>query len=747
MGSVIRVEQSGTEVIRMTGLPSLHRYTHLTQYPGCQFMLTVLRLLSLPGLLVLWMVAVPLVPAGAQESVDTIPGLVSVLEDPVKRQQLIDRLNALTANGDVAIGQETASGISSLDQRMKNLLATLDDGTQLTGWIIDEVSRPDFAPGFFRIAGQAGLALGAGILAWLVVLGLTIAPRKRLQEDEGATMMERLADAGSRLLLAMAPVIGFLLVTWLATFVLVPDALAMAVIVTAATIVGLYAMAVTLVRVILSPLRPAIRLLPVADREAAYLVVWFNRTWAVALAGFLATDLLATMGAPEASVGSLVRGVGLILAVMAIVVILQNRVVVAAWIGGGADGRTNFMRSRLGDVWHVVAILAVAITFTVWVFEARSGATFILHGLAFTLLAGLAGALASTLARRALSRLFRIGADLRERFPDLERRSNRYLYLVGAFANVLIWTIAIVTALESWGVEATRIFLSPEGLDLLGRLIAVIVIVVIAVLIWEVGDGVIANQLRRSHGEGANPRVLTLLPLARNILIVVIGSVAVMTILGELGLDITPLLAGAGVVGLAIGFGAQSLIKDIITGTFILFENQFTVGDWIEIGGKMGGVESVTVRTVQLRDLSGYVHTIPFGDISSVTNMMRDFGYAVIDIGVAYQENTDKVIDVVRRIDEEARGDDTLNERLAGELEVLGVNDLGDSAVTLRFRIRTLAGYQWGVRREYLRRLKLGFDEAGIEIPYPHMTVYFGEIREGRTSPAYVRLDAASGEA
>ena len=706
-------------------------------------MLSVLRHLPLPGLFALWMIALPLAPAAAQEAVDTIPELVSVLEDPVKRQQLIDRLNALTSNGDEATGQESVSAISGLDQRMKDLLANLDDGRQLARWIIDSVSRQDFGSGFFRISGQAGLALAAGILAWLAVLGLTAAPRKRLQEDEGGSVMERLIDAGSRFLLGTAPVMGFLLVTWLATFVLTPDAVAMAVIFTAATIAGLYAIAVVLVRVVLSPLRPAIRLLPIADREAAYLVVWFNRFWGVGLAGFLATDLLRTMGAPEASVGSLVRVVGLVLAIMAIVVILQNRAGVAAWIGGGTNGRTHFMRSRFGDVWHVVATLAVAITFTVWAFEARSGTVFILHGLAFTFLAGLAGALASTLARRSLSRLFRIGADLRERFPDLERRSNRYLYLVGALTNVVIWTVAIIAALEGWGVEATHIFLSSEGLDLLGRLIAIIVIVVIAVLAWEVGDGVIANQLRRSHGEGANPRALTLLPLARNILVVVIGSVAVMTILGELGLDITPLLAGAGVVGLAIGFGAQSLIKDIITGTFILFENQFTVGDWIEAGGKMGGVESVTVRTVQLRDLSGYVHTIPFGDISSVTNMMRDFGYAVIDIGVAYQENTDKVIDVVRRIDEEARADDTLNERLAGDLEVLGVNDLGDSSVTLRFRIRTLAGYQWGVRREYLRRLKLGFDEAGIEIPYPHMTLYFGEVRGGRTSPAYVRLDSA----
>ena len=702
-----------------------------------------LRRLLLPGLFALWMSTLPLAPAFAQDSIETVPELVSILEDPLKRQQLIDRLNALTSPGDGVAAEGDVSGTTGIDQKIGDLLADLDDGRQLTNWIIDGVSREEFGSALSQVAGQVGVALAAGILAWLAVLALTTALRKRLQEDDGSGILECLIGAGSRFLLGIVPIIAFLLATWLATFVLTPVDVAMTIIVIAATVSSLYASAVVLVRVILSPLRPAVRLLPIADRQAAYLVVWFNRFWAVGLAAFLATDLLVTLGAPEASIGSVLRIAGLFLAIMAVVVILQNRAGVAAWIGGGIDGRSHSLRSHLGDIWHVAAIVAVAIAFTVWVFEARSGASLILQGLAVTGLAGLAGALACTLARRALSRLFRIGADLRERFPDLERRSNRYLHLVRIFINGVIWTAVVITVLESWGVEAAHILLSSWGLDLLGRLTAIIVIIVIAVLAWEVGDGVIANQLRRSHGEGANPRVLTLLPLARNILVVVIATVAMMTILGELGLDITPLLAGAGVVGLAIGFGAQSLIRDIITGTFILFENQFMVGDWIEVGGKMGGVESVTVRTVQLRDLSGYVHTIPFGDISSVTNMMRDFGYAVIDIGVAYQENTDKVVDVVRRIDEEARSDDELNEQLAGDLEVLGVNDLGDSSVTLRFRIRTQAGQQWKVRREYLRRLKLGFDEAGIEIPYPHMTVYFGEIRGGGTSPAYVRLDSA----
>jgi small conductance mechanosensitive channel len=136
------------------------------------------------------------------------------------------------------------------------------------------------------------------------------------------------------------------------------------------------------------------------------------------------------------------------------------------------------------------------------------------------------------------------------------------------------------------------------------------------------------------------------------------------------------------------------------------------------------------------------VHIVPFGEVAAVTNMTRDYGYALIDVGVAYQENTDHVLEVIKEVDKEARRDEALAERLVGELEVMGVHALDASAVTLRVRIKTLAGHQWAVRREYFRRIKIEFDRVGIEIPFPHMTVYFGEMRGGRTPPAHLRIDA-----
>jgi small conductance mechanosensitive channel len=200
-------------------------------------------------------------------------------------------------------------------------------------------------------------------------------------------------------------------------------------------------------------------------------------------------------------------------------------------------------------------------------------------------------------------------------------------------------------------------------------------------------------------------------------------------------------------VGLAIGFGAQALVKDVITGVFILLEDAIAVGDWVEVGGVMGGVESMSIRSVKLRDLNGVVHVVPFGDIASVTNMNREFGYALMDIGVAYREDVDEVIEVLKEIGAEIREDETVGPQILEDMEVFGLNNLLDSAVEIRVRMKTKPLRQWSVRREFLRRTKKRFDELGIEIPYPHQTLYFGVDKEGNAPAAHVRFEESAEKA
>ena len=217
---------------------------------------------------------------------------------------------------------------------------------------------------------------------------------------------------------------------------------------------------------------------------------------------------------------------------------------------------------------------------------------------------------------------------------------------------------------------------------------------------------------------------------------VVVSLIAGMLVLGELGVSVAPILGAAGVVGLAVGFGAQSLVKDYFTGFFLLLENQIRQGDVVQLGSHSGLVEEVTLRFVQLRDYDGNVHYVPNGHITTVINMSRGFSQAVMDIGVAYREDVDEVMAVMRRVGEEMRADEAFGPRILDALEIAGVDRWADSAVVIRCRFRTQPLEQWGVRREYLRRLKAAFDAEGIEIPYPHLTVYAGADRAGK-APAF----------
>lgn len=230
----------------------------------------------------------------------------------------------------------------------------------------------------------------------------------------------------------------------------------------------------------------------------------------------------------------------------------------------------------------------------------------------------------------------------------------------------------------------------------------------------------------------AAQRVRTLTNVLRTIVVGLIWFVATLTVLGQIGVNIGPILAGAGVVGLAVGFGAQNLVRDLVSGFFLILENQVRVGDVAIINGTGGLVEAITFRTIVLRDLSAVVHVFPNGSINTLSNVSKDWSAYVMDVGVAYKEDTDRVVEVMRRVGAELRGDSKFGAAMIDDIEVFGVDQFADSAVIIKGRLKTMPLQQWNVGREYRRRLKKAFDAAGIEIPFPHRTLYMGEA-----SPAF----------
>jgi small conductance mechanosensitive channel len=269
--------------------------------------------------------------------------------------------------------------------------------------------------------------------------------------------------------------------------------------------------------------------------------------------------------------------------------------------------------------------------------------------------------------------------------------------------------------------------------------VRILVILVLALLSTKVISFITGRIEKAVEDEDPNTlserekRAATLGKIIRHTWFVLIMVVAVMMILNEAGINIGPMLAGAGIAGLAIGFGAQTLVKDVINGFFMLLENNFRVGDVLRVGGVAGLVESMSLRVTVLRDLEGNVHVIPNGSIDVVTNMTKEWSRAVLVVGVAYKENVDEVMDLLQEIGNELYEDPNFRPLIMEPLEVLGLDNFGDSSIDIKVIIKTQPLRQWAVGRELRRRIKNTFDAKGIEIPFPHRTLYMGDAEnEGK---------------
>ena len=225
----------------------------------------------------------------------------------------------------------------------------------------------------------------------------------------------------------------------------------------------------------------------------------------------------------------------------------------------------------------------------------------------------------------------------------------------------------------------------------------------------------------------AQKRIDTLTGIMLGAVRIVVYTVFIIMLLGKFGIDIGPLLASAGILGLAVGFGAQELVRDYISGFFMLLEDQVRAGDVAIINGTGGLVETIGLRTISLRDFSGTVHIFQNGKISSLSNMTKDWSAMLFDIGVAYKENVDQVMEIMKQVGDELRNDETFGPHIIEPIEVFGLDSFGDSALVIKARLKTKPIQQWTIGREYRRRLKIAFDAQNIEIPFPHTTVYWGE--------------------
>jgi len=277
-------------------------------------------------------------------------------------------------------------------------------------------------------------------------------------------------------------------------------------------------------------------------------------------------------------------------------------------------------------------------------------------------------------------------------------------------------------------------------IQLIIRVAVIVLLMFLAIKVVQFITRRVFRNRKEGKDEEFGKRMDTLSSVTTAALTVCIIIVAALMVMSQLGIPIGPVLAGAGVLGVAVGFGAQHLVRDVISGFFILMDDQIRIGDVVEVAGKGGLVERVTPRLTVLRDLAGNVHYVRNGEIGVVTNMTKEYSRYVFDIGVAYREDVDEVIDVVKQVDEELRNDPAFTEDILEPIEILGLDQFADSAVIVKARTKTKPIRQWAVGREFKRRLKNKFDEKDIEIPFPHMTLYVGQDKQGQAAPLSVAL-------
>lgn len=489
-------------------------------------------------------------------------------------------------------------------------------------------------------------------------------------------------------------------------------------------------------RFVLTPRRDEARLVRLESEQALSVLRWCRAIGILLVYGqLLIMPLVARTMSSGAGRAIGIVGVTVVLLVVAAAVLRAHGFVTRLLMSWA--GRRRGL-AGLARYWHVPALAYLLGLFVLALTRPLATLYFVLLDNLQIVIAIIVGMVVNNLITAVIGRGIRLPRAISARTPLLQKRMNALVPQALQVLRVLVMIIVAAFCLNTLGVMDVIAFLDTRfGSEIVWGTASVAVIVLAAFGLWLVLSSWIEYRINPDYSV-TSARERTLLTLLRNAFTITLVIIALMFVFSALGINIAPLLASAGVVGLAIGFGAQKAVQDIITGIFIQLEGAIDVGDVVSIGGISGVVERLTVRSAALRDLEGTYHIIPFSSVDTVTNYMRGFAYALIDMGVAYREDIEDAKQAMFDAFAELKTDPELSGSIIDELEWMGLDKFGASEIVLRARIRTLPGMQWTAKRHYNAILKKIFDERGIEIPFPHHTVYFGEDKAGNAPPVHV---------
>lgn len=694
--------------------------------------------------------AQPVQSAPAAPTTEQLQQLVATLKDEQARTQLIDQLQALIAAQNAVAKPQSSSPFAWLAALPAELDAVggevLDaipifvQAPHSIAWFKEQVTDPRLQQRWLDIFEKLVAVFGAGIvadaIASLLLRRLSTRLKTRAAEPSPARWL-LLA------LLALFEILPVLIFASVATFVLPlteprVGTRGVVEVLIAATLWarGLLAIA----RVILFTPRPQPQS-GLTDETRNYLYIWIRRFAQWGAYGYAISSGAWWLSAPSPVVGLLLRVSVLVLAILAVIFVLQNRAAVSQWLRGNDRGKRTgwrILRNRLAETWHILAIVYIVGSFGIYMLNAEGGLALLLRATASSLVVVTAAALLVRAVDQLLRRGFAVNPDLKNRFPMLEARANRYVPVLSWIATAAIYVLATLAVLQAWGISAFAWFQATAGSRLATTTFGIAVALAVAVVAWESFVFALERYLQNLESDSRrHARARTLFPMLRLLVLIALLVLLCFIVLGQLGINLGALIAGAGIFGLIAGLGSQSFLKDTITSFAVLIDDTFAIGDVIDVGsGRSGVVEAMSITTVKLRAFDGSLYSVPFGEMKVIQNLTKDYAFYVANVAVAYHEDTDRVAAILAQIVDGMRQDAKLGALILAPLEVVGVDKFAASSVILVVRIKTLPIHQWTVGREFNRRLKQVFAEKGIEM---------GDVQRLRVDVAQAGADAIVG--
>jgi small-conductance mechanosensitive channel/putative effector of murein hydrolase LrgA (UPF0299 family) len=668
---------------------------------------------------------IPLPPLAAQlgQTLQTLVGVSSsqpALSAPAAATLVSDNEETPTQVTDSfanALSNLLNSAAAALKTDGSSFVANISSLPDLADWLRHQSSDPHRQALWSAVGNDLLVIVGVPLLG-SIAIGLLLLPlRLRLRREEPATFAGRAGILLSLLTLRVIPAVLFVSCALLLLNQNETHKLQRFIIL---DIIYALTMGYTvrqILRGLFAPSSDHLRLFTFTAQQASYAYRWFSAFSLIIVYGYFSVEVATAVHVPVTAIAIFQNILGLTLTVMAIIVIIQTRINVALILRGktveGPPSFAHSLRTWLSRHWHSLTIVYLLISLVVTTLGIDNGVALMLRGTVLTFII------------LVVVRLSFLALD-RWTAPTVNSSALAHRQILSFLLRPSIWVIAVIAIAATWGFHVKSLLATSPGQRVTGAFVSVALTLFILTVLYEMLNSSIERHLTRrdkdSKAPVASARARTLLPMVRNSIFILFSGAAILTLLSAVGFNIAPVLAGAGVVGVAIGFGSQSLVKDFLTGLFIVVENTVAVGDVVTIGAFGGVVETISIRTIRLRDADGSLHILPFGEVSKITNMTKGFAYALVDVGVAYGSDIDHVMQVLRDIGASLQEDPIFKRVILEPIEVMGIETLGDWSITIRCRIRTRPGKQWDVKRLLLATILKRFAQEKIDIPFPTST-------------------------